>query len=150
MWQLLSYFNFAILMLRKGQNAFLFTLPVFIYYPVGLADYRDKWECLPFEIFTDKKLQFTETFFLHVLQRKKISTLSTRIWHMTFWSMTFSGTLSKVFAKVFCYKKFWGLFGTGDEGNCMVLKLEGVPHDKLESYDYFCKALVTLDQNMYS
>ena len=31
----------------------------------------------------------------------------------------------------------------------MVLKLEGVPHDKLESYDYFCKALVTLDQNTY-
>ena len=31
----------------------------------------------------------------------------------------------------------------------MVLKLEGVTHDKQESYDYFCKPLVTLDQNMY-
>ena len=31
-----------LLMLRKGQNAFLFTLPGFIYYPVGLADYGDK------------------------------------------------------------------------------------------------------------
>ena len=31
----------------------------------------------------------------------------------------------------------------------MVLKLEGVTHDKLESYDYFCRALVTLDQNIY-
>ena len=31
----------------------------------------------------------------------------------------------------------------------MVLKLEGVTHDKQESYDYLCNALVTLDQNMY-
>ena len=42
MWQLLSYFNFAFADAEKGQNAFLFTLPGFIYYPVGLADYRDK------------------------------------------------------------------------------------------------------------
>ena len=42
MWQLLSYFNFAFADAEKGQNAFLFTLPGFIYYPVGLADYGDK------------------------------------------------------------------------------------------------------------
>ena len=90
-----------------------------------------------------KKLKLHRKIFLF--------TLSTRIWHMTFWSMTFFlEHYPKCLQKFFCYKKFWGLFGTGDEGNCMVLKLEGVPHDKLESYDHFCKALVTLDQNMYS
>ena len=53
-----------LLMLRKGQNAFLFTLLGFIYYPVGLADYRDRQECLPFEIFRDEKVPKTETFYL--------------------------------------------------------------------------------------